>query len=62
MMRASVSLKISVIKPKIHTVCSDINQGKEQNNFWRTEIFLKEHRKMKSIVVLFSVFCLWKTI
>ena len=50
MMCASISPKISVIKRKIQRVCSDINQEKEQNNFWHTEFFLKDHGIMKSIV------------
>ena len=33
--------QISVIKPKMHTVYSDINQEEKQNNFWHTEILFK---------------------
>lgn len=40
MMCASISPKILVIKPKIQRVYPDINQEKEQNNFWHTEFFL----------------------
>lgn len=52
----SFAPKISVIKPKIHTVYFDINQEKEQNNFGILSFSFNKHRPIRSMATHFLPF------